>query len=143
MFPPPLHRICRVSIRPTDIGRDGGRRRMVMETASIYPFNVSHLPPPLPFGESARLFLYPSLCNDVSGMVRSFVLPISVHAYRSQDRVAQLRSHSAQMRLSCLDNNRAPIFVLSRCIIRSLPSKYKPRLTIASLDNSENNTHQR
>lgn len=47
MFPPPLHRICRVSIRPTDIGRDGGRRRrMVMETASIYPFNVSHLPSP-------------------------------------------------------------------------------------------------
>lgn len=72
MFPPPLHRICRVSIRPTDIGRDG--KRMVMETASIYPFNVS--PPPL---KRARLFLYPSLGNDVSGMVRSFAPLASMH----------------------------------------------------------------
>lgn len=58
MFPPPLHRICRVSIRPTDIGRDGGRRRrMVMETASIYPFNVSHPPPPPFWRERAPLSL--------------------------------------------------------------------------------------
>lgn len=72
MFPPPLHRICRVSIRPTDIGRDG--RRMVMETASIYPFNVS----PPPWRERAS-FSSPSLGNDVSGMVRSFAPLASMH----------------------------------------------------------------
>lgn len=54
-----------------------------METASIYPFNVS--PPPL---ERARLFLF-----TIPGQRRvrdgEILRPISVHAYRSQDRVAQ------------------------------------------------------